>query len=116
MTLKNGLCFACEYMRTKTRHSFRHFLLGHPCIGGYWIGLLEIKRYLKQRTQLENGHPLRIIGTCNLRIRLVSIDFHCAVLVAGDFTQDFLVGIDFLAKCNGLIKIEKGLHDKRLEM
>lgn len=44
-----------------------------------------------------NGELLDIVGTCKLRISLGGVDVMHSVLVAGDITQDCLLGVDFLS-------------------
>ena len=45
-----------------------------------------------------NGQPLDVLGTCGVCFQLGGVDVIHPVLVAGDITQDCLVGIDFLSK------------------
>ena len=48
-----------------------------------------------------NGDLLDIVGTCKLRLCVGGVDVVHSVLVAGDITQDCLIGVDFLVgnKC-----------------
>ena len=45
-----------------------------------------------------NGQPLNVLGRCGVRFQLGGVDVIHPVLVAGDITQDCLIGIDFLSK------------------
>lgn len=58
-----------------------------------------------------NGQPLDIRGTCDMHIRLQGVDVIHPVLVAGDVTQDCLLGMDFLDKHECKINFaDKTLH------
>ena len=54
-----------------------------------------------------NGRPLDVLGRCGVRLQLGGVDVIRPVLVAGDITQDCLVGIDFLSKYRCEISFRK---------